>query len=543
MRCQRLDATRQRRIGGVGGGERPAHRRGRIDGSVEIVAESSSQRLFETLGDGDAVDDRRPEILRRAGDELGDGPRLGLEPLHALVRVRKRRAGSFELLACRKVAGFGSLCRGFGLGDAALSTVHRGCQRCEIAKAFGLLRELLLLGLDIRDVLVEPGQTVAVTAHVLFELIAPGGEVGKRRGELAEQPLGIGQRRLGRGHPRVNPGALFDARLDLFLELEVFGVEPCERDIRIRHLLPLAGHVGRKLRQAPIELGDALLGALLLAIEQLARIGKPLQAGGGTRLRLAHRGQLGGAVGLDAGGLGLLAGAFSLLAHGEIVRMRRFRHLGIGFHPAQMEQHGLGLAHPGGDLAIADRLTRLLFQAVDLAGELADHVLDAGEIGLGGLQPQLGFMAAGVQACDARGILQHAAALLGLGLDDLADLALVHQRRRARAGRGIRKQDLDIARAHVSAVDAVHRTCLALDAARDFQDLAVVHRRRRSAIGVVDRHDDFGMVARRTVAGTGEDHGIHVGGAQRLVRGLPHRPAQRLDQVGFAAAVRTDDAG
>src|SRR5262249_30223038 len=29
----------------------------------------------------------------------------------------------------------------------------------------------------------------------------------------------------------------------------------------------------------------------------------------------------------------------------------------------------------------------------------------------------------------------------------------------------------------------------------------------------------------------------------RLVRGLAHCPAQRLDQVGFAAAVRTDDTG
>ena len=47
----------------------------------------------------------------------------------------------------------------------------------------------------------------------------------------------------------------------------------------------------------------------------------------------------------------------------------------------------------------------------------------------------------------------------------------------------------------------------------------------------------------RTVAGTGEDHRVHVGGAQRFVRGLAHRPAQRLDQVGFAAAVRADHAG
>ena len=39
------------------------------------------------------------------------------------------------------------------------------------------------------------------------------------------------------------------------------------------------------------------------------------------------------------------------------------------------------------------------------------------------------------------------------------------------------------------------------------------------------------------------DEFLHVGGAQRLVRGLAHRPAQRLHEIGFAAAVRADHAG
>ena len=134
-----------------------------------------------------------------------------------------------------------------------------------------------------------------------------------------------------------------------------------------------------------------------------------------------------------------------------------------------MEQRRLGLAHLGGDFAVADRLARLLLQPFHLAGELADHVLDAGEVGLGRLQPQLGFVAAGMQAGDAGGVFQHAAALFGLGLNDLADLALVDQRRRTRAGRGIGKQDLHVAGAHVAAVDAIDRARLALDAAGDFQ--------------------------------------------------------------------------
>jgi hypothetical protein len=71
----------------------------------------------------------------------------------------------------------------------------------------------------------------------------------------------------------------------------------------------------------------------------------------------------------------------------------------------------------------------------------------------------------------------------------------------------------------------------------------IVHRGRRGAIGIVDSHHHFGVVARRPIAGAGEDHRVHVGGAQRLVRRLAHRPAQRLDQVGLAAAVRTNHPG
>ena len=320
-------------------------------------------------------------------------------------------------------------------------------------------------------------------------------------------------------------------------------VEPLQRHFRVGGLLLLAADVGRKLRQPAVEFGDALLGAFFLAVERLARIGQPLQSGGGTGFGLAQRRQFGGAHRLDAGGFRLLAGALGHLADAEVVDAAGFGDVGIGLEPAQMKQHGLGLAHLGGDFAVADRLPRLLLQAVDLSGQLPDHVLDAGEVGFGGLEPQFGLMAAGMQAGDAGGVFQHAAALFGLGLDDLADLALVHQRRRTRAGGGVGEQDLHVAGAHVAAVDAVDRAGLALDPARDFQNFAVVDRRRRGAVGIVDRHHHFGVVARRPVAGAREDHRVHVGGAQRFVRGLAHRPAQRLDQIRFAAAVRPDHAG
>ena len=361
-------------------------------------------------------------------------------------------------------------------------------ERVEVAEIAGFVAELLLVGLDAGDFLIEPGQPVAMGAHAGFELVALGGEVGERGGQFAEHALGGGKRRFRFGNAFIDAGALFDARLDLFLDLGVFGVEPLQRHFGIGGLLLFARDVGGELRQPPVEFGDALLGALFLAVEQFARIGEALQPGRGAGFALAQRRQFGGADRLDARGLGLLAGALGHLANVDVVGMRGFRDVGIGLQPAQMEQRGLGLAHLGGDFAEADGLARLLLQAVDLAGELADHVLDAGEVGFGRLQPQLGFVAAGVQAGDAGGVFQHAAALFGFGLNDLADLALVNQRRRTRAGGGIGKQDLHVAGAHVAAVDAIDRAGLALDAAGDFQKLAIVDRGRRRAIGIVDRH-------------------------------------------------------
>jgi hypothetical protein len=139
--------------------------------------------------------------------------------------------------------------------------------------------------------------------------------------------------------------------------------------------------------------------------------------------------------------------------------------------------------------------------------------------------------------------LVSAAALLGLGLHDLADAALMHQRRRARAGRRVREQQLHVACAHLAAVDPVGRALLALDPARHVERLVLVELRRRHAARIVERQRHLCVVARRPAVGSREDHVLHVGGAHRLVGGLAHRPAQRLDQVRLAAAVRADHAG
>ena len=208
-----------------------------------------------------------------------------------------------------------------------------------------------------------------------------------------------------------------------------------------------------------------------------------------------------------------------------------------------MTHEGLGLADLPRQLFVASRLPRLPFQALDLRIELAQDVAHARQIALGGAQAQLGLMPAAVQPRDPGRVFQNAPPLIGLGVDDLADLSLTHQRRRAGAGGGVFKQDPDVTRPHVLAVDAIGRAGLALDAAGDFQRVLAIEFRGRAAIAVVDEDGDLGHVARRPIVGAIENHVVHGGRAHAFVGGLAHHPAQGLQQVRLAATVGSDDAG
>ena len=104
-------------------------------------------------------------------------------------------------------------------------------------------------------------------------------------------------------------------------------------------------------------------------------------------------------------------------------------------------------------------------------------------------------MTPGMQAGDAGGFFKDATALLGLGLDDLADAALMHERRRARTGRGVGKQDLDVARAHLAPVDAIIGTGVAFDTAGNLERILVVEGRGRRAGRIVDCDRHLGIVA------------------------------------------------
>ena len=151
-------------------------------------------------------------------------------------------------------------------------------------------------------------------------------------------------------------------------------------------------------------------------------------------------------------------------------------------------------------------------------------------------------MAAAVKPRDACRVFQDAPALLWLGVDKLADLALLNQRLTARAGSGVGKEDLDVLRARVLAVHLVDRARLTLNAARNLKHIGIVEGGRRGALRIVERNHHFGHVARRPLVRTGEDHVVHGGPAHVLIGGFPHHPAKGFEEVGFPAAVGADNA-
>ena len=377
---------------------------------------------------------------------------FGLEPLHRALGIGERHARGVEIAARAAMRGFGRERGLFGLRHRGLRALDRGGERGEIGPAFRRGRKP---GFDIGDLALDAGDALGLLARGVAELIAARGQVGERAGQFAEGLFRAPTHAVGGGDALVDAGAALGARLRLAPERVLLLREPLERGLGVGDQRALARDVVLELREPAIELGDALLGAGLLGVERVAGDDQALQGGGGARFGLAQRRHRGGRGLAALAGLGLGDGGVGDRAHAQILGALGVGDLGLGAEPAQVVQRGLDLAHLGRDVAVADRLPRLALERVDLAGQLVDHVLDPQEVGLGRLQPQFGLVAARVQAGNAGGLFQHAAALLGLGLDDLADAALVDERGRARAGRGVGEQRHHVARAHLAAVDAV----------------------------------------------------------------------------------------
>ena len=223
-----------------------------------------------------------------------------------------------------------------------------------------------------------------------------------------------------------------------------------------------------------------------------------------------------------------------------------------GIAPAGKDQLTFGDFYGVGQLAIPFCRPRLPSQYARPRLHFGHDFGDTRKIGLGRLQPDLGFAAADMESRNPCCFLQHRAALGRLGGDDRTDLALADERGRVRAGGGIGEQELRVAGALNHEATATRDVALSVTDAQS--NVAQFTRTAFDATGDFDfipafidstlRKDrDFGELPLRARRGPGEDHVFHARPAQRLGRPFAHRPADRLEQVRFTAAVRSDDAG
>src|SRR5690606_16013391 len=134
-----------------------------------------------------------------------------------------------------------------------------------------------------------------------------------------------------------------------------------------------------------------------------------------TPLGLRRRGgELGPAGGLVAGQLGRALGD-----RGELGAPR----LELGGREGDLEGEATGA-----QLRVALCAPLLAREPADLGRDLVDHVLEAGEVGLGGFEASLCGLAAFLVPPDARGLLEELTTLVGLVREDPVDHPLLDDR-------------------------------------------------------------------------------------------------------------------
>ncbi len=215
-------------------------------------------------------------------------------------------------------------------------------------------------------------------------------------------------------------------------------------------------------------------------------------------------------------------------------------HLLVQGLPTKCRQLRLELALLGLVLLILLRRLRLTMQAFELTLQLFAQVGQARQVLVGATDTILGFAPALLVLGDAGCLLDEVAQILGLGLDQLGDHALLDDRIAAWSEAGAEEDIGDVAAPTFHPVEEVGVLRVTGDAAADgdFGEGGVLAGKR--TVGVVEDQLDARLGHRLAGVGAVEDDVGHRLAAQVLRRAFAHDPAHGVDDVGFSAAVRAD---
>src|SRR6185503_5232750 len=205
-------------------------------------------------------------------------------------------------------------------------------------------------------------------------------------------------------------------------------------------------------------------------------------------------------------------------------------------------EHVLRLLEARFELAVFGRDLRLRIEPRDLRAELATDILHARQVLARVGEPSFGFLAPLLVLGYAGSFFQENAQLLGLGLDDTRDHSLLDDRVRAGAEPGAEEQIVYIAAADRDVIDVVGRVAFARQHPLDRKLAVLSPLAADPPLAVVEEELDRRTADRLAVTRAVEDHILHRFAAQGGRLRFAEHPAHRVDHIGFAAAVRSDDA-
>ena len=429
-----------------------------------------------------------------------------------------------------------------GLGDG-LVVVSRGASDLQFAELLQLRRgQRLALALQafaaaaqLTGLLVDVAAVCCQHRDLLLHLVDLGAlgvgaglggaqgvlDIGLRSGLV----LGLGRQQFGLLLGRFD---LLGDRLELCLRV-VVTLLPLPRlglqvDQASLHPLPAFDDVAYAFFQ-PTDLERGLGQRALRTVQAVAGGVMRLAHGLQTGLDMAQFGQprferIGG---LEHSQLHPLrfGGRIAVLEEPELVQLERTRRL-----QAVVEACDLGL----------------LLKLVDVGVELAQDVVDPGQVLARVLESVLGFAPALLVLGHAGGLFEEQPQFLGSRLDDAADRALADDRVSARPKARAQKDVLHIATAHRLVVDEVAAAALACQHSLD-SDVGKSAPLAAGASVLIREHQlDAGAAGRFAQARTVEDHVLHALAAQLAGLALAQHPAHGIHDVGLATAVGTDHA-
>ena len=226
-----------------------------------------------------------------------------------------------------------------------------------------------------------------------------------------------------------------------------------------------------------------------------------------------------------------------LLGDGAVALLHVRQHLvqpqrqQFGTHTALFFPQGLVFLGRGGLPFEVPQLLLHLFPEIVEAFKIFARVADA----------ILGLATAFLVFRYARGLFQVDAQVLGTCLDKARDHALFDDRITARTQPGAEEQVGDVAAPAAHAVEVVQRLAVARDLALH-RDLAVLRiLPARTAVGIVEHQFNGGRADRLATGRAVENNVGHRLAAQVFGRALAHDPAYRVDDIGLAAAIGSDD--